>query len=256
MFPPENRYETEKKSILEKSLPAEFHEKSHLKLIEVLRRIPLVPQEKTALNALEKIIGKPIPAISPFQNGNITQTNPLFDSTSPMYFAIDGHIINFRLDKCNLKEIPLEIAQFSELQFLNLNDNAISLIPNFLTELNELQILMLINNQISEFHESIWSCSNLKELMVAGNPITDIPRIKPNVEIPFVRINTLKNFLDENLIEFRKQIDSYMNNFNYWIDNDITIELVAVLCQIIKRFRWDIDEKVIRNFVYNRLGGL
>nr|MDO8113336.1 hypothetical protein [Candidatus Sigynarchaeota archaeon] len=86
MFPPQPRLV--EKGMLEKILPEFYQGKSQLQAIDLLRRIPLVPQEQTALKELEQFIGKPIPAIPPFQDGDITRSNPQFDSVPLIYFAI------------------------------------------------------------------------------------------------------------------------------------------------------------------------
>lgn len=252
MFPIQPSYM--EKGTLQKSLPDFYQEKSQLQAIELLRRIPLVPEEQKALSQLEQIIGKPIPVILPFENGDVNNPNVKFNSSIFMYFGVDGHILNLRLDKCNLKEIPQVISAFTHLQYLSLNNNEILKIPDFLADLPTLKVIDIENNKVTSLSESIWNIQCLEEMRISGNPITEITRINPEVDVPPVRLTMLKNFIEGNLIDFLDHIEKFRDERNY-SPKIINLEIVAILKEFLKRIQQEFPETVLHTFVFRCLSG-
>jgi hypothetical protein len=253
MFPPQPR--PVEKGVLEKSLPDFYQARSQLQTIELLRRVPLVPQEQAALKEIEQLVGKPVPAIPPFKNGDTTQPNPQFDSTPFIYFAIDGHVVMLRLDRCNLNEFPQNIARFIELQYLSMNDNHISEIPDLLAGLPALRVLALVNNRIATLPESIWNMQNLQELVLAGNPITEVSKMNPNADVPEARLNMVRNLVEGNLLAFLNQLNAIQNDLKYHSNSPANLEIVAIICQFLKRIKQAFPEDVVHSYVFQRLSG-
>nr|MDO8084670.1 hypothetical protein [Candidatus Sigynarchaeum springense] len=253
MFPPQPR--PVEKGMLEKALPEFYQERSQLQTIDMLRGIPLVAQEQAALEEIERAIGKPIPAIPPFQNGDVTRPNPQFDSTPLMYLAIDGHVVMLRLDRCNLKRIPQDITRFGELQYLSMNDNQIPEIPELLADLSTLKVLSLINNKIAGLPESIWNLQNIEEFTLAGNPITEIPGEDPARTVPEARLRTLRNLVEGNMLTLLNQLKAMQNEMMYHSSNPPNLELVNILATFLKRIKQEIPEDVLHTYVFHRLSG-
>ncbi|MDJ1506048.1 leucine-rich repeat domain-containing protein [Xanthocytophaga agilis] len=103
--------------------------------------------------------------------------------------------LNFKEHK--LIEFPVEIRNAKNLTNLNLEDNSISIIPEWLAELQSLkviylsnnriqnidvltqipslEVLHLINNQIRHLPDTIGRLQNLKRLYLTGNQLTSLP---------------------------------------------------------------------------------
>lgn len=75
----------------------------------------------------------------------------------------------------SLKEIPVEVFQFKNLQELDLSSNRISLLPDGLFKLTNLQKLDLSFNQISEIPAGIKQLTNLKVLLCKGCRLVSLP---------------------------------------------------------------------------------
>jgi hypothetical protein len=255
MFPSQ-QYRSEKefkeKTIFEKSIPDFYQGKAQLESIDLLRRIPLVSEEQTVIEEIQQIIGKAIPFISPFEEGNITKSNPKFETTLVMGFALDGHIVSLRLDKCNLTQIPPCISKLKELQYLSLNNNQISEIPEFLPACESLVSLLLINNQLKELPESIWDVPNLEELVIAGNPLTEIIKIHPEINVPMARLVKLKNFAENNLFDFIAEMNKFSEEYGNYANNSAHHEMVAIMAELLKKIKFEYSETLIHTFIFNQ----
>ena len=98
------------------------------------------------------------------------------------------------LSKNKLKEFPLEILVFKNLNWLSLYKNKLTIIPEAIRELVFLQDLNLSNNRIDSLPEELFELVNLKVLRAAQN------------ELSFLSANI-------NCLEELETLDLWSNNF-------------------------------------------
>ena len=77
--------------------------------------------------------------------------------------------------KTSMIEIPDEIATFTKLKELTIEDGKIATISSKLGELKELQSLNLSLNKLTEFPNVILELKNLKRLQIGSNKISSLP---------------------------------------------------------------------------------
>ena len=74
-----------------------------------------------------------------------------------------------------IKEIPKELGQLTNIKTLYLTDNQIKEIPSELGKLTNLQELSLNKNQIKEIPKELRQLTNLEWLYLTDNKIKEIP---------------------------------------------------------------------------------
>lgn len=81
-----------------------------------------------------------------------------------------------RIELTNRKYVyfPAEIYQFKNLEYLNLDDNNIAVIPEGIDQLVNLTVLELRNNQIISIPPSLKQLKHLEFLYLDGNPINEL----------------------------------------------------------------------------------
>lgn len=125
------------------------------KRIEETRKIKesLIPEEREALDYIEKRIGKIIPfATDTLENHTIG------------FSVKDRHIIGLKLSMCYLRAVPVEIQLFSSLEILDLSINLIKKLPDELSSLSSLRTLNLSNNFSIDISDIILNMRNLQIL--------------------------------------------------------------------------------------------
>lgn len=75
----------------------------------------------------------------------------------------------------NIKELPAEIGNLKQLDWLVLSNNQIKVLPVEIGKLNELTKLNLQNNNITYLPKEIGKLESLLDLKINGNPISDLP---------------------------------------------------------------------------------
>ena len=75
-----------------------------------------------------------------------------------------------------IKEIPKEIGQLQNLQYINLSHNEIKEIPKEIGYLRKLETLYLYNNEIKEIPKEIGQLSELEFLDITNNQLKKIPK--------------------------------------------------------------------------------
>lgn len=96
-------------------------------------------------------------------------------------------VIKLELRKKRLKNIPPEVFQFPNLQYLDLSKNSIAEIPADIAKLKNLQYLSIARNHLVEFPVEIGELSNLYYLNANNN---DLVAITPGVG----KLEKLRNF--------------------------------------------------------------
>ena len=92
------------------------------------------------------------------------------------------------LSRNKIAELPLEITRLKNLIYLNLNHNRLDSIPKEIGQLENLKILILSRNKILELPEELSQLHNLQELRMLSNGIIAIPESFRDLN------NTLKIF--------------------------------------------------------------
>lgn len=75
----------------------------------------------------------------------------------------------------HLTEIPDEISEFEQLEYVYLGNNKISKISTKISECKQLDYLALNNNQLSELPKEIAELPNLSYLLLGNNQLTELP---------------------------------------------------------------------------------
>lgn len=81
------------------------------------------------------------------------------------------YVLMLDLSKLGLKELPKEIACFSELNSIDLSDNQLSNLPASIAHLSKLQAIRLNNNRFPQIPEILYQLSDLRQLYLNYNPI-------------------------------------------------------------------------------------
>ncbi|MFO8018982.1 MAG: hypothetical protein R6U96_10125 [Promethearchaeia archaeon] len=87
----------------------------------------------------------------------------------------NNHVIEIRLNACELKTFPHSIGRLRHLEVLKLEKNQLTEIPDALSQLSALTELSLTHNNISMLSESIGDLSSLKNLYLDNNRIIRLP---------------------------------------------------------------------------------
>jgi Leucine-rich repeat (LRR) protein len=101
--------------------------------------------------------------------------------TCRIYTSLESALHNpddvyiLRLPKSKLKEVPLEILQFKNLNILDLSKNKLSELPDTLAILQYLQEVDLGKNKFEVFPVVLTKLIHLKKLTLSQNMITAIP---------------------------------------------------------------------------------
>ncbi|MGP8216465.1 MAG: leucine-rich repeat domain-containing protein [Bacteroidia bacterium] len=84
-------------------------------------------------------------------------------------------VIKLVLTKHKLTEVPEEIREFKNLQYLDLSKNKLKKIPDWIGELTSLQTLILSHNDIDTLTPKIGLLTNLKWFIMNRDPLNAIP---------------------------------------------------------------------------------
>lgn len=83
-------------------------------------------------------------------------------------------VIRLELKKKKYTEIPVEIFQFKNLQYLDLSKNKLDTFPEQLGQLKNLRVLILNRNELNYLTETIGELENLLVLQVNNNYLWEI----------------------------------------------------------------------------------
>jgi Leucine-rich repeat (LRR) protein len=139
-----------------------------------------------------------------------SQSIPLLDSlsldTARIYTDLSlalkdsDNVIRLSLRKQKLKEMPLEILKFKNLQYLDLSKNSIKELPPEIGELKNLQYFSITKTGLEIFPPEIGKLTNLKWLIMNQNEMILIPpQIGNLINLEYLDLwsNNLDHFPDE-----------------------------------------------------------
>lgn len=111
--------------------------------------------------------------------------------------ATKDSVYRLVLRKKKLKEFPIEILEFKNLQYLDISKNSISVIPDSLVKLTNLQYFKCSKNNIEELPRNFGYNENLRSIDLSQNEIKALP-------FSFGRLSKLEfaDLWDNNLEEF------------------------------------------------------
>lgn len=90
-------------------------------------------------------------------------------------------VVKLNLSGQKLSEIPAEVFQMKNLQYLDLSNNALIQLPDEIQNLGQLQEIQLANNQISTISSKIDELAFLQKLDLSNNQLTTLPDIMSNL---------------------------------------------------------------------------
>ena len=73
------------------------------------------------------------------------------------------------------RNVPLEIGQLSDLEWLNVSNNQLTQLPEAIGQLSNLEWLNLSGNQLTRLPDAIVQLSNLERLILDNNPLVSPP---------------------------------------------------------------------------------
>ncbi len=95
-----------------------------------------------------------------------------------------------------VNELPETLADFDQLEHLDVQGNFISRLPDSIGELRALKVLRAQSNELVELPDSIGRLEGLRELVLSGNQLPTLPGAiedLPNLERLFVADNPLES---------------------------------------------------------------
>ena len=75
----------------------------------------------------------------------------------------------------NIKDVPMDLFLYEELQEIYLKQNFITSIPNWLLNLTNLRFIHLAGNNLISLPEELYLLENLDFLDVSNNKLTELP---------------------------------------------------------------------------------
>ncbi|MBD3341225.1 MAG: hypothetical protein GF353_19115 [Candidatus Lokiarchaeota archaeon] len=152
----------------------------------------LPSKELEALEFIERRLNKKIPVVSHIQ-----------------YFGTfgfkvkDNKITGLGLSRCDLYAIPEEIKLFKSLEYLGLDSNQFTLLPNWLTELNSLNWLNIYNNKLEDTPHNRQIISRIErkntKMLVISNLNFSSNDILKNSKKELTNFINLRNFINKKL---------------------------------------------------------
>ncbi|MFX1536412.1 MAG: leucine-rich repeat domain-containing protein [Promethearchaeota archaeon] len=162
-------------------------------------------EEKYALDDLETLIGKPVPAVE-FINTFVYGFIAINDCVISLGIPNKGLVVlpesigklssvqDIQLFSNQLKTLPESFGDLKSLRLLNLVNNKLETLPEFFTQQKSLQNLFLNRNKLDILPESFGRLKALQTLNVRNNQLKTLPESileLPNLEMLFVRNNPL-----------------------------------------------------------------
>ena len=108
----------------------------------------------------------------------------------------------------NLKFIPDNVYQYTNLEKLNLSKNRLEIIPKEILKLRKLRTLDLAFNQIKNLQSAVFQLPKLRILNLHGNQIKKLPKqiATSHIETLILSKNNIVN-VDDNLMAKFKRVD-------------------------------------------------
>lgn len=133
-------------------------------------------------------------------------------------------ITSLNLSGKDLKDIPIEVFECTNLRKLNLSNNNINRIPLNIKDLHKLEVLNLAGNKLDQLHSGLFQLVKLKRLVLANNSIKSLPNQIENLirlEVLMVQNNKLISINPNHLTHQIRKLNFANNNISEisWINN-------------------------------------
>ncbi len=118
-----------------------------------------------------------VPPFTPLAPGDSTWIGAPVYTSMKEALAVEDPTTIYRLDlsRQRLKNVPDELARFTQLRELRLDRNKLDALPPFLTEFAHLEIFSAEENELTAFPDAMWSWPHVRELHLGDNWIEAIP---------------------------------------------------------------------------------
>jgi Leucine-rich repeat (LRR) protein len=132
---------------------------------------------------------------------------------------LEKRVESLNLAKQNMKFLPPEIGDLTNLKNLNLNNNQLNSLPVEINSLSLLKSLSLNNNEITDVSNEL-KLPNLQELELRYNNLEQVPDLNsfPNLKAIYLHHNKIKNIPPVSTIDSHPSLE-----FIYLKENPITI---------------------------------
>lgn len=89
-----------------------------------------------------------------------------------------------------LSELPVELLEYTYLEYLNLRSNKLDRLPDFITKLVNLKVLLIDKNPIDNLPESFAHLTTLKILTITETNISKLPDGFESMELELLMIGS------------------------------------------------------------------
>lgn len=142
-------------------------------------------------------------------------------------------ITSLNLSRKDLKDIPNEIFECTNLRKLNLSNNSISRIPLEISSLRKLEVLNLTGNKLTQLHGGLFRLIKLKRLILANNNIKSIPKQMEKLiklEVLMIQNNKINNITPDHLSQKIRKLNISNNNITdiSWIKNFTNLKQIWI----------------------------
>jgi internalin A len=157
------------------------------------------------------------------------------------------HASILNLNNLALTAIPESLAQLTDLKVLNLSGNRLTAIPDSISKLPNLRELRINNNRLSAIPDSLAQLANLRVLILSGNQINLIPdSLAQLINLQLLDLsNNLLTVIPPSLTQLANLLGLNLNG------NPLPEELLATLKQGIPSF-YRYLESIAKRKVYPR----
>jgi hypothetical protein len=144
------------------------------------------------------------------------------------YYDEQGRLQRLSLEDLELRQLPAELWQFTELLELDLSGNQLSSLPDEIEKLINLEWLALCDNEFSELPAVLFKLINVQELFLETNKLNRLPAELGNL----INLQTL-DLSDNQLNSLPAELGNFVNLLTLYLDKNQLRTLPAELGKLL-----------------------